>query len=173
MLAFLDRLPRCQPARPLPSIDELRAQRWHPADCVAVRGRLSLRVLDECPSLVKQEGGSELRGCVQGWVLSEPSRPLPQRRDAVNEQQGISLFSGNQRCDDDDARRAGVPESARLPVLLRPGNGEVASARDLPQPIVALVGAIPGRRFKSGESVERSDPVDLTYLEVTHLCIVE
>ena len=172
MLAFLDRLPRCQPARPLPSVDELRARPWPPADCVAVRGRLSKRVLDACPSLVK-EGGSDLNACVQGWMLSEPSRPLPQRSDAVNEQQGISLYSGNQRCDDGDARGAGLPETARLPALLSPGTGQVASARDLPQPIVALVGAIPGRRFKSGESIARSDPVDLTVLEVTHLCIVE
>ena len=100
-------------------------------------------------------------------MLWEPSVPVPQELDPEDWTSGISLGFAP-RCERRDAEEAGIPETARIPFLRRPGNGELDAARGLPQPIVAVVGAIPHESYVPSDST-----VAVERLEVPYMCIVD
>jgi len=176
--AFIAALPHSRPARPLPSVSEILGARRRPTECVAVQGRLIQGIVQSCPALVWQRpnGGPEPDVCVTGWKLWPSSAlPVPERFTSTKLAEGISLLPGPgyPGCDDREVRTLGLPDDARLAVLPTVGGGEVESARGLSQPIVAVVGGVPGHRFKSGESTDFSDPVSVDTLLPTHICVVD
>lgn len=176
--AFITALPHCRPARPLPSVSEILGARRRPTECVAVQGRLIQGILQSCPALVGQRpnGGPEPDVCVTGWKLWPSSAlPVPERFTSTKLADGLSLLPGTgyPGCDNREVRTLGLPEKTRLAVLPAPGSGEVESVRGLSRPIVAVVGGVPGHRFKSGESTELSDPVSVDTLLPTHICVVD
>jgi hypothetical protein len=171
--AFIGALPHCPRGNTVPSVKEIQARLWPPAACVAVRGRLFQAVLQPCPMLHTGRAGHDPDGgCVQGWALWEPSLPVPTRIGSAEERQNLTLTGGS-RCEDRDAKAAGMPPATRLDHVPRLANDDVEGTRGLPQPIVVVLGTVPGQRFRPGASIELSEPIALTYLEATHMCIVD
>jgi hypothetical protein len=151
VLAALTGLPHCRPARALPPVVAVTAQRQHPDSCVAVRGRLF--------------------HCAVGWMLWEPSLPVPDRIDVRDRAHSIPLgfAPGGGDC---DPNLAGITEGARVADLRPPGNSEVETALARAQPIVVVLGVVP-----RDSTVDSTFPgeyiVELDRLEVTHMCIAD
>jgi hypothetical protein len=163
--AFIEALPRCPVGRDVPSVKEAQARVWPPAACVAVRGRLFQEVQRSCPRLRAARSGDDPdRGCVRGWLLWEPSVPVPARLSSTEERQGV-ILTGGWRCDDREAESVGM----RLANLPRLDNDDIPGTRGLPQPIVVVFGTVPGQRFRPGDSIEPSEPISLDHLEATHV----
>jgi hypothetical protein len=168
MRAALAALPRCRPARVLPSVSAVKAERQHPDSCVTARGRLVQAVMRPCPAVVTAGNTSQANeDCVEGWMLWESSLPVPDRLGGGDWAHAIPLdFSpGGADC---DPKVAGITEAARIAGLRRPGNGELEAAPGLPQPIVVVLGVVPRQSSLPGDYT-----VELQQLEVTHLCIAD